>query len=404
MKPIQMSLRLVTPAFLGGVRQESDCEWRAASVRGQLRWWLRAVAGGVYRGDLQRTKKAEEAVFGSTGQASPVVVQLSGKAPTTQHDSFRDWGRKVGSDMLGELWGIGEGEEPRERTVERLKLGSPVNPVHYLAGPGLVWKNKLTRLCLEPGISAELTLKLRPGRRLCDEHRRLLEHALWAWLHLGGLGARGRRGFGSLAVSTTEDSDGFQAATTRVELVSGIQALLGQGAGHTAMPEWSHLSEETRVCLATEGYPSWDEAMVHAGAWMMGFRRRYGLATDPAEQRDYHWAKEAKYHKKPRGIPDRAGFGLPLPFGKPDNERVTWGQAGTDRRRASPLHLHIAQLEEGFVPVFTHLQARLVPKREDVRFQKPPAAAGPPTKDQTTIVACFLDDLVVKNKLEGLTP
>jgi CRISPR/Cas system CMR-associated protein Cmr1 (group 7 of RAMP superfamily) len=46
MKRLKISVRFNTPCFLAGADQQGKAEWRAASIRGQLRWWLRAIAPG----------------------------------------------------------------------------------------------------------------------------------------------------------------------------------------------------------------------------------------------------------------------------------------------------------------------------------------------------------------------
>jgi CRISPR-associated protein Cmr1 len=412
MKPMTLNVELTTPGFLGGANPVEDCEWRAASVRGQLRWWFRAVAGGRFQGDLGQVRTAEEEVFGSTDRGSALRVRLAGKGRVLEGRECGSWGERVDSARLGTIWKIGEGEEPKEETTERLKLDSAVNPIHYLAGPGCIWKNKLNRPCFAAESQAELSLSLRPGRRLPADLDDLLRHTLLAWLHLGGLGARSRRGFGSLAVKTEDAEESLEEPSfveppaTHDELIDRLRLFLELGRESTAMAEWSHFSSATRICLSPRSFPTWKEAMVHAGAWLMAFRRRYGRFTD----RDYHWAKEAKHNKQPRGVPDRAAFGLPLPFGKPDKEIVGWGPQRSDHRRASPLLLHIAKLEEGedgefrYVPVFTHLPARLVPAGEDVRFQGLHKPAGPPTPQQREIVTRFLDDLISKDLVEGVEP
>jgi CRISPR-associated protein Cmr1 len=416
MKPLRLHVELTTPTFLGGANPECVCEWRAASVRGQLRWWFRAVAGGRFQGDLKEVRKAEIEVFGSTDRGSALRVRISGEGVPRKPEEAAGWGSAVSSKQLGAVWRAGHGAENPDETRKRLDLRYPVNPVGYLAGMGcLVYEKelrdlKLKRRCFEAGNQAELTLRLRPGRTLPTPAREFLDKAIWAWLHLGGLGARSRRGFGSLAVTGSTGGNGFQPATTREELLSGVRSLLELGKGSTGLAEWSHLSSRTRVCVAKGSFKKWDEAMVDAGGWMMAFRRRYGISEEKNEQRDYHWAKEAKYNKDPKGVPDRAGFGLPLPFGKLDKEIVGWGPQGSDHRRASPLLLHIAKIEEGddaavrFLPVFTHLPARLVPAGEKVRFQGLAEPASSPTPQQTGIVTRFLDDLIAKDLLETVEP
>jgi CRISPR-associated protein Cmr1 len=73
-----LCLETITPLFLTGADPRGEPELRAASIRGALRFWLRALLGGVIGDkDLDALRKAEPAVFGSTDTgASPVVVRI----------------------------------------------------------------------------------------------------------------------------------------------------------------------------------------------------------------------------------------------------------------------------------------------------------------------------------------
>lgn len=85
---IKATLETVTPLFLGGADPRGAPELRAASVRGALRFWLRALLGGIIGDDkLNDLRKAESAVFGSTEGASPVVVRLQHGSLQTQRFS-----------------------------------------------------------------------------------------------------------------------------------------------------------------------------------------------------------------------------------------------------------------------------------------------------------------------------
>jgi hypothetical protein len=74
-------VELVTPCFLGGAKGQA--EWRGASIRGQLRWWFRAVAGAGFAGDLDKVRAAEEEIFGSTRRSSALRV-LPGLGPESE--------------------------------------------------------------------------------------------------------------------------------------------------------------------------------------------------------------------------------------------------------------------------------------------------------------------------------
>jgi hypothetical protein len=136
-----------------------------------------------------------------------------------------------------------------------------------------------------------------------------------------------------------------------------------------------------------------------AGAWLIAFRRRYGSPSHAhpvlaaGEARDYAWAAP-KGKAKGEGIPDRSGFGLPLPFGE-GGETVTWGDPESDGRRASPLLIKVARFaagtEQDHAPVFTFLPARLIPAGESLYLKKRPDSGEEPGDDPAFLVGRFLD-------------
>jgi hypothetical protein len=137
--------------------------------------------------------------------------------------------------------------------------------------------------------------------------------------------------------------------------------------------------------------------MEDAGAWLIAFRRRYGIATDErgkdVQKRDYAWFRGTA---TPAGVPDRAGFGLPLPFGQRADQVVGWGETTHGGRRASPLLVHIAMFEppRPYAVVLTHLPAQLIPAGEKLYFLNNGEIV---TKRQEKIVSVFLDDLAARN-------
>lgn len=72
----EFNLTVVSPMFLNGADTKRP-ELRAASVRGQLRYWLRAYLG-AQTSDLKEIWEEESAVFGSTGQGSAISIRLFG--------------------------------------------------------------------------------------------------------------------------------------------------------------------------------------------------------------------------------------------------------------------------------------------------------------------------------------
>jgi CRISPR-associated protein Cmr1 len=233
---------------------------------------------------------------------------------------------------------------------------------------------------------SDVALTLQWNRDVSPEAKSIFDRALWCWINLGGIGARSRRGYGSLvrvdADGAVADLKSFHDAVK--ENLSAARSVLPSGE----QAEWTHFTSEAHVYRSTKAYESWSEAMRSAGGWMIAFRRRYGMCGDErgpdVAGHDYEWFKATG---KPGGVPDRAGFGLPLPFGRA--KIAGWGEK-YGRRRASPLLIHIARFDARYYVVFTHIPARTVPDGKEIGFA---GASSEPTDEQKSIVRRFLEDL-----------
>ena len=418
MERIAFEVEFVTPCFLGGADNTNTAEWRAASIRGQLRWWLRAVAGGKFAGDLQKVVDAETRLFGSTNASGSVRLRV-GPTPSgaLSRGTVDPYPRNCGPEELLRRSG---GDPRNKKELARVSLGArPSNPINYLAYGCLNFvkpkgathgRVEAVRPAIAPGEVA--TFEVRLVRPLSDDDRELLARSLWAWLHLGGIGARCRRGLGSLALrhaqtlGTAWPSPLLEPPGTPADFIAAAKWASGLGSvepTHGQPADWSHFSSKSRILVSATSCRTWDNALELAGIWLIAFRRRYGhpedsrvVATAPLAQRDYVWAApNARAADRFSNVPDRAGFGLPLPFDR--TTVVTWGDGKRDARRASPLLIHIARIGEGnYHPVLTHLPARLTPDAMKLVFKDWPATAKKVSFEQENVVSWFLDDLARK--------
>lgn len=399
MRRTTLHLEIVTPCFLAGANQKAAPEWRAASIRGQLRWWFRAVAGGVLGGGLEATKKAEAEVFGSTARRSSLRVSVSGTPDfwaagerwPLDRDDFKLTAAQIAAACRVQ-------EEPQ--TLRRLEINTPnrrdvpSSPHQYLAYGCIEYRRELhglylSRSCFAPGERAEVRIEWpdRTGGEGSTDPWWIFGRALWAWLHLGGLGSRSRNGYGSLACvgvsgdlpAAAGDLD-FQPG--RETFAAAALAVLGS-SGAASQGDWTHFSKGSRLLVGSRPFRTWAGALGALGAWTLYYRRRYGAPSDPGRSdafdyrnRDYEWAKEAGGGDAttPGGFPDKAGFGLPLLFDR-QRSAVTWlpgsgEESREDHRRASPVLFHVAKLGEDFYPVVTYLPARLIPDGAELRFRR----------------------------------
>ena len=169
----QATLETVTPLFLGGSDPRGQPELRAASFRGAMRFWLRALLGGILGDRPDKIFERESQVFGSTDHASPVVVQVS-------HQN---------------LPSIGYSELTQSRAG-----------IAYLFFGARPTRNEPERKAIANGCQFSCTFHLRAG----VQNPKILQAvaaALWLLTNLGGLGMRARKGGGNLRVVSADCND-----------------------------------------------------------------------------------------------------------------------------------------------------------------------------------------------------
>ncbi len=253
-----LQLEAVTPLWMGGCNYQP--ELRPPSMRGCMRFWLRALLGGVLGEDLADVRAAESAVFGSTVRASSVAVRMTG--------------------------------EPR--------TGPPPVAAEQFPGVGYMYWSmyQRNREAILPGEVFRLRLQTRPfsfapvevqGRQLgAVECFELAAAAAWLLLRLGGAGARARRTGGGMRVVGTPEGwpqrlpPPVSTATTTgglaEELAQGIdriRSLTGWQSGpppDTASFNTLHPSV-CQLYLIDRTFPGWWEAVDWAGQLFAAFRR-----------------------------------------------------------------------------------------------------------------------------------
>jgi len=344
---MKVILETVTPLFLGGADPRGEPELRAASIRGALRFWLRALLGGVIGDrDLDALRKAESAVFGSTDAgASPVLVRirnLSGGAPTP-------------------FSAIASGRQG----------------LTYLFFAAMGTQNKPERKAIPAGSSFELELRPRAGAQDRNTLPKVYA-ALWLLTHLGGLGARSRRGAGSLQVTRVQGDAPNSALPSleirasapeqlQTELQEGLSKLrksVGESASVDCPSRFDVLHPNAcKIWVVGKVFSSWREALDAIGQRMQQFRNR--------REPDYQNVKNAVQGQRLTQPVERAAFGLPIVF----YYRSLKGAKGTlegkrHNRRASPLLIHVTRLSNRkYALVLTFFQAQLLEEGEKLKLK-----------------------------------
>lgn len=400
LKRLSFDVEVLTPAFVGGHEPRKLDEYtplRPHTVRGLLRWWFRASAGALMwpaddsdsarRLMLTELRKAESALFGDTTRVSNVVVLPPVVDPARRRPCAKpDPKRSPGLRYLG--YGLFEDSKDPEA-------------IHPHATPG----------------AGAITITLGLRREVAGTAE-LLGAAVWLWTHLGGVGARSRRGYGSLRLVKADDAMDIprkliDQPSTPAELVQQLhdgiawatQVFLDQ------LPKFTTLllrrasggpHPELRTLYGVEGndsivalagmFGSASEAMERMGRLFQSFRstlERHQLGMPPLA--DYFAVKNGITSRRPPSSLERAAFGLPLPFyfRSLQGAKATFQPENADRL-ASPLLLRIHALKTGagqrYVGTLINLVGRgdkyvhpllarrLVERKEDVPFAPPNGA------------------------------
>jgi CRISPR-associated protein Cmr1 len=240
---LDLRLTLVSPLFSYGAYQKGKNarpELRAQSIRGQLRYWLRAIIG-AQTDRLNEVWDRESAVFGSAGQGSVVSVRV-----------FAPLGRPLKTASVPML-------------PHRAHSGGPQSPAPAIT----------------EGQVFQLMLTARPGVPLPEDALA----ALRVWALLGGVGKRSRRMFGSFKL--TPDDVLFGAAVGNIDayVATTRQTLAGiKTAPKPGLPAWPTLHpDHSWVIIGREFYTSAEEANQALFHLLRGsFRndeRTFGYAT-----------------------------------------------------------------------------------------------------------------------------
>lgn len=345
---IEAGYSVLTPMFCAGA-DPNQPELRAPSFKGVLRFWWRALAWSRWGGDLRNIQREEERVFGGPGTGhSGVVLQVavdeSSRLRVAEKGQVLEAsnGRVVGDGARYLGYGLMEAFASRKKNTK---------------------SGQLLRACyLAP---FNFTVRLRCRDKLTEADVNELARALRAVGLFGGLGARTRRGYGSVMLRELR-LDGRQ--TWREPATFADCCLLAREfmppEAQPGLPPFTAFSRQSRIVLvkaptdrALELLDLVGREMVWFRSWGRGgrvlggedslkfFKADHDLMKLPPSQRDCH--------------PERIAFGLPHNYGKRDEDKVE--PAGGSDRRASPLFIHIHKCDEGPVAVLAFLPAQFLP-------------------------------------------
>ncbi len=341
MTRLKADFRIVTPLFMGGANPQS-AELRVPSIKGVLRFWWRALALG--RLDSVEGVRAEEArIFGSTKGQSSVKLRLSPpkKISRLKKKSVLNY------NGVGDV--VGEG-------------------ARYLGYGVIEASGVLVRQCIEYPLEGVLELLFRPN--ILKDDIKSVEAALIAMSLFGGLGSRSRKGYGSFNLTNLTKDDETEPVFTMPSDLDGLKgailSLFDLNDRYKIMPyhgcpPYTAFSEMTRIDIIDEG----DEPLKllnSIGEKMMEYRSYQKSKTFY----DDHHLLRAAINGDVINHPRRVVFGLPNNYHFSDGEKPIV-KPKTHDRRASPLFIHIQQLnKDQYAAIAAIFPADFLPKGEKI--------------------------------------
>jgi CRISPR-associated protein Cmr1 len=433
----RLPLRTTTPVLGGSAqtrRVEHGGKVRVPGIRGQLRFWWRALHAHE-EGEPSELARREANLWGGMGR--------DGEQPKRS---------------LVDIWV--EGAEGNVTQTE-VDYKTPGFYALWPAGGRKGHEDPKPAQRWVPGLQFRLCAR---APRDCMED---VQRTLRAWLLFGGIGSRTRRGLGSLTVVDDERGQWLPIKPTQDEL----RRLLGRNISFAADRPWQDAGDTPSLhgALLYCGAPRQDEDPgLQALRWLSDFRqgaprpgsepdRRY--AREPAPKDDPHragrsnWPESDKVRLRSNGTQwahgirhtsqtmawPRASFGLPI-VGQfqtkdrnrqwyrkpePDNFEISWRLKGEQKPRdrlASPLIVKAMSLAGGqCVPVALWLFRGYPDNAEVVLCQNgnmAPGSAAPfdrlhaegdlvlyePLRDQNTMREAFTAWLRETNRARSIEP
>ncbi len=324
MKKTTIELELITPAYLGNAT--SAPEIRLPSIKGLLRFWYRAIDPDY--------RKHEATIFGSASdkRVSPIVLRFRKKYPQFRkcHLLISPSNERTESCIQG----IKDVDEFRKRYQGLSYLAFPMGLKDGIRN-ALSANQRFTIDCID----LRDNLPARSIRRYAM--------AWWAFVIIGGVGSRSRRGFGSLSVASIHSGEKPFVLLRQYPNITKLKNWWNLfERGMNLINKWFktnhkndhfHIGSGTRFLLfgsnnsSGNGFHTWFDALNSFGTKFMQFRKNL--------------SEEAKM-----------ALGLPITGQKQEN--IAKGSG----RGASPLMARVVRIGNRFFVLVTITKSPVCPK------------------------------------------
>lgn len=245
LKTIIFEIEAITPMFLAGADQ-TKAELRAASIKGLLRFWWRALQS---ESDLNKLRAKESAIFGSseekTGGGSSFSIRITTEGnlqSVTKNFPFKENVHKI---MVT--------SRSKNKTFH-------INILEYLAYGPFDPKAKKLRPYFDAKTKFNLTFSCRDDRYVDD-----ILNTLYVFSLFGGIGSRSRNGFGGFSITKAEGdmtaSHNIVSPTTRYSS-DFLKKMVLINSTIQQFPSFSH---GTKIFCTKQPKSTWDEVLADVG-------------------------------------------------------------------------------------------------------------------------------------------
>ena len=342
MKNAEVKLQFVTPCIMSGAEQRK-AEFRAPSVRGNLRWWMRA---------LGCSKELVNALFGSAngdhGMRSRVIVRdttVPEVLKDLEHSEPMNAETLAGSSNDYFLWPLAK----KERGV--ISAGTTVSFSIIVRDFGEAPKDVKKK--------AEFERAKGTFEKALPE----LKRALKAFLLFGALGTRSRRCYGSIWPTDVviDGKRDWNIPKTKADFKNAVADL--------KLPSELIVPTIVTHCGVYNAFSNDELAIVECSNFLAKYRRgKYKPSIYGKNDHDARWANNNCH------CVYRVALGLPLVQTYSDYDPIRRKKHKVEskidgyERLASPLHFKVVKLDGGFVPLAIFFPKMVPPNGTMVRL------------------------------------
>lgn len=378
---LEATLILSTPLIMSGhAPLTSEDSVRPSAIKGALRFWWRALQWPTLRAQAGSDNEAlkvlherESTLFGSaageSGQQAAVLLRIDGQHKLDKEVFAK--GKDLSRSYPGAVYLMGQGQHSRGDGSKCAGLQS-THPVQLT----LIWRDD----------------------RVDGQAQQSLIEAVQALGLLGSVGARARKGFGSLSLQTLSLDGSSVPVPANVADIRCWFTALSHRFGQQALPPFTAFGPNSH-CWALPLQPSSDALglLNEYGMQMMRYRLSDKSAFGGQQGRGLFKGDSRELRKltegdRPSKAPKRASFGLPNNVFFMDNKQTVEVNPERHERRASPLMAHLHQFpNKERVMLATLLPAQFLPANEGLKLKHKGKQHALPFEPDWNVIKAFIE-------------